>query len=171
MTLMYKIVPPHIYISLCVFAWGLLASLQSIASSFVFLLIIRAFLGVAEAAFGPGVPFYLSFFYKRSELAYRVGLFIAAAPLATSFASSLAWVIVRLSKGGPVAPWRALFLVEGLYDPVVHPNPISQSLRVPQHHHSLICVLLDSRLPVPRHLPDPSRTMDSNPASQLRYRH
>jgi hypothetical protein len=55
----------------------------------------------------------MTFFYKRSELAYRVGLQISAAPLATSFASSLAWIIVKISQGGPIAPWRALFLVEG----------------------------------------------------------
>ena len=59
------------------------------------------------------VPFYMTFFYRRSELAYRVGLQISAAPLATSFASSLAWAIVKLSKNGPIEPWRALFLFEG----------------------------------------------------------
>lgn len=55
----------------------------------------------------------MTFFYRRSELAYRVGLQISAAPLATSFASSLAWVIVKLSDNGPIEPWRALFLFEG----------------------------------------------------------
>ena len=55
----------------------------------------------------------MTFFYRRSELAYRVGLQISAAPLATSFASSLAWVIVKLSQNSPIAPWRALFLFEG----------------------------------------------------------
>jgi len=113
MTLMYRLVPPHIYISICIFSWGLLASLQSLATSFWSLVILRALLGISEAAFGPGVPFYLSFFFKREELAFRTGLFISAAPLATSFASSLAWVIVKLSKNGPLAPWRALFLAEG----------------------------------------------------------
>ncbi|ERF68332.1 hypothetical protein EPUS_02788 [Endocarpon pusillum Z07020] len=113
MTLLYRIVPPHIYISLCVLSWGLVASLQSISTSFSSLVIFRALLGVAEAAFGPGVPFYLSFFYRRSELAYRVGLFISAAPLATSCASTLAWLIVKLSQHGPLEPWRALFLIEG----------------------------------------------------------
>jgi MFS family permease len=113
MTLMYRIVPPHIYISICVFSWGLLASLQSLATSFGSLVIIRALLGVSEAAFGPGVPYYLSFFFKRDELAFRTGLFISAAPIATSFASSLAWIIVKLSTNGPLSPWRALFLVEG----------------------------------------------------------
>ncbi|OCT45064.1 putative transporter [Cladophialophora carrionii] len=113
MILLYRILPAHIYISLCVLSWGLVASLQSLTTSFGQLLILRGVLGITEAAFGPGVPFYMTFFYKRSELAYRVGLQISAAPLATSFASSLAWVIVKLSQNGPVAPWRALFLVEG----------------------------------------------------------
>lgn len=113
MTLLYRLVPPHIYISLCVLSWGLLASLQSISTSFTTLLIIRGLLGVGEAAFGPGVPFYLSFFFRRDELAFRTGLFISAAPLATSFASTLAWAITKLGQGGPIAPWRLLFLVEG----------------------------------------------------------
>lgn len=113
MILLYRLVPAHIYISLCVLSWGLVASLQSLTTSFKQLLILRGLLGITEAAFGPGVPFYMTFFYKRSELAYRVGLQISAAPLATSFASSLAWVIMKLSQSGPIAPWRALFLVEG----------------------------------------------------------
>ncbi|KAL8937758.1 MAG: hypothetical protein Q9216_004264 [Gyalolechia sp. 2 TL-2023] len=66
-----------------------------------------------EAAFSPGVPVFLASFYKRDELAYRIGLFISAAPLATSFASSLAWLITRLGQKSPIASWRMLFLVEG----------------------------------------------------------
>ena len=119
MTLLYRIIPPHIYISLCVASWGLVASLQSVANSFSFLVFLRALLGVAEAAFGPGVPFYLSFFFKREELALRTGLFISAAPLATSFASSLAWLIVEAGQKGPIATWRLLFLVEGFPSIVV----------------------------------------------------
>ncbi|KAF7715257.1 Uncharacterized protein PECH_002123 [Penicillium ucsense] len=119
MTLMYRVVPPHIYISLCVFSWGMVASFQSLATSFEGLVVLRALLGITEAAFGPGVPFYLSLFYRREELAFRNGLFISAAPLASSFASSLAWLIVKSSKNGPISPWRALFLVEGLPSVIV----------------------------------------------------
>ncbi|KAF2801610.1 MFS general substrate transporter [Mytilinidion resinicola] len=119
MTLLYRIVPPHIYISLCVLSWGIIASLQSTSTSFGDLLFLRALLGVSEAAFGPGVPFYLSFFFRRDELALRTGLFISAAPLATSFASSLAWFITKLGEHGPLAPWRLLFLVEGFPSVVV----------------------------------------------------
>ena len=95
------------------FLWGIVASAQSIATSFGQLLALRSLLGIAEAAFGPGVPFYLSFFYKPEELAFRVGLFISSAPLAISFASSLAWGIAALGNFLPIASWRLLFLIEG----------------------------------------------------------
>jgi MFS family permease len=114
MILLYKLVPAHIYISLCVLCWGLVASLQSLTTSFSQLLLLRGLLGITEAAFGPGVPFYMTYFFRRDELAYRVGLQISAAPLATSFASSLAWLIVWITnKIGGIESWRALFLVEG----------------------------------------------------------
>ncbi|RYO18901.1 hypothetical protein AA0121_g4733 [Alternaria tenuissima] len=113
MTLMYRIVPPHIYISLCILSWGIIASLQAVATSFSFLLVLRALLGISEAAFGPGVPFYLSFFFRRSELAFRTGLFISASPLSASFAGALAYLITKVGENGPLSPWRLLFLLEG----------------------------------------------------------
>jgi MFS family permease len=77
------------------------------------MLVLRFLLGISEAAFGPGVPFYLSFFFKRNELAYRTGLFISAAPLANSFASTLAFAIVKFGKNTAIESWRLLFIIEG----------------------------------------------------------
>lgn len=119
MTLMYKIVPPHIYISICILSWGVMASLQAVATSFGFLLVLRALLGIGEAAFGPGVPFYLSFFFRRHELAYRTGLFISASPLSASFAGLLAWLITKIGERSPLSPWRLLFLLEGFPSVIV----------------------------------------------------
>ncbi|KAL9622607.1 MAG: hypothetical protein Q9160_003104 [Pyrenula sp. 1 TL-2023] len=114
MTLCYRIFRSSTYIPLCVFFWGLIASLQSLVPNYPTLIVLRLLLGITEAAFGPGVPFYLSQFFRPDELAYRVGIFISAAPLANSFASSLAWGIVLLSqKSRIITPWRALFLIEG----------------------------------------------------------
>lgn len=110
---MYRIIPPHIYISLCILSWGIIASMQALATSFGFLLFLRALLGVSEAAFGSGVPFYLSFFFRRHELAFRTGLFISASPLSASFAGALAWLITKVGERGPLSPWRLLFLLEG----------------------------------------------------------
>jgi hypothetical protein len=90
-----------------------LASLQAVTTSFSFLITLRALLGIGEAAFGPGVPFYLSFFFRRHELALRTGLFISASPLSASFAGALAYLITKVGENGPLSPWRLLFLLEG----------------------------------------------------------
>jgi len=76
---------------------------------------LRFFLGAFESGFGPGVPYLLSFFYRRHELGLRCGLFLSAAPLANTFAGALAYGIT--SGHVAIANWRLLFLVEGL--PVV----------------------------------------------------
>lgn len=119
MTLLYGILPAHIHISLAALAWSLTACLQAFAGSFSFMLVLRALLGTGEAAFSPGIPFLLSFFFKREELAFRTGLFISAAPLATSFASSLAWLITKVATHVQISAWRVLFLVEGFPSIVV----------------------------------------------------
>ena len=118
MSLLWKIIPAHIYVSIIVMSWGITASLQALSTSFVTLIILRVLLGIGEAGF-TGIPYFLSFFYKKDELALRTGLFISAAPLATSFASALAWVILKLGEHGPIAPWRLLFLVEGFPSVIV----------------------------------------------------
>jgi len=112
MSLLWKIIPAHIYMSIIVLSWGITSSLQALSTSFASLIILRILLGIGEAGF-TGIPYFLSFFYKKEELALRTGLFISAAPLATSFASSLAWAILKFGENGPIAPWRLLFLVEG----------------------------------------------------------
>ncbi|KAL5117917.1 hypothetical protein ACEQ8H_004236 [Pleosporales sp. CAS-2024a] len=114
MVLMYRIVPPHIYISACVLSWGVVASLQAVTTSFGFLVVLRALLGVGEAAFAPGVPFYLSFFFRRHELAFRTGLHVSASPLSASLAGILAYLITKLGEEAiPIRSWRLLLLLEG----------------------------------------------------------
>jgi MFS family permease len=112
MSILWKLIAAHIYVTIIVLSWGVVASLQSITTSFAGLIVLRILLGIGEAGF-TGIPFYLSFFFKREELALRTGLFISAAPLATSFASTLAWAIIKLGKHSPIASWRLLFLLEG----------------------------------------------------------
>ncbi|KAH7328002.1 major facilitator superfamily domain-containing protein [Stachybotrys elegans] len=118
MSLLWKLVPAHVYVSVIVLSWGVIASLQSVAVSYPMLIALRVLLGIGEAGF-TGIPFYLSFFFKRHELAFRTAIFISAAPLATTFASTLAWAIVKLGEMSPVAPWRLLFLLEGFPSVVV----------------------------------------------------
>ncbi|KEY70964.1 hypothetical protein S7711_00801 [Stachybotrys chartarum IBT 7711] len=112
MSLLWKLLPAHVLVSAIVLSWGVVASLQAVAVSYPMLIALRVLLGIGEAGF-TGIPFYLSFFYKRHELAFRTAMFISAAPLATTFASTLAWLIVKLGELSPIASWRLLFLIEG----------------------------------------------------------
>ncbi|KJZ77998.1 hypothetical protein HIM_02635 [Hirsutella minnesotensis 3608] len=113
MALLWKLVPARALVSALVLSWGLVACLQALAPSYPPLVALRFLLGIGEAGLA-GVPFYLSFFYRRDELAFRTAIFISAAPLATSFASTLAWAVTKFAEFGPIPPWRLLFLVEGL---------------------------------------------------------
>ncbi|KAI9810332.1 MAG: hypothetical protein M1827_006299 [Pycnora praestabilis] len=106
LVIMWKIVPAHIW------ATGLIATLQASATSWQGEMACRFFLGATEAGFGPGIPYLLSFFYLRHELGFRIGIFLSAAPLASTFAGALAYGIT--SGHSSLANWRLLFLVEGL---------------------------------------------------------
>ncbi len=76
MSLLWKLIPAHIYVSYLVLSWGLAASMQSVAVSYPMLIVLRVLLGIGEAGF-TGIPFYLSFFFKRHELAFRTAIFIS----------------------------------------------------------------------------------------------
>lgn len=91
---------------------GTASILQAAAYNWSGLLASRFFLATAEASFAPGIPYLLSFFYKRNELGIRCGFYVSAAPLATTFAGALAYGI---TSGHPaIANWRLLFIVEGV---------------------------------------------------------
>ena len=112
LVLCWKVVPPHIWATAVVLGWGLIATLQASTTSWAGMMACRFFLGLTEAGFGPGIPYFLSFFYLRHEVGLRIGLFFSAAPLANTFAGALAYGIT--SGHASIANWRLLFLVEGL---------------------------------------------------------
>lgn len=75
---------------------GLASSLQAAAFNFEGLMACRWFLATAEAGFTPGVPYLLSFFYRRHEIGFRCGIFVSMAPLATTFAGGLLSVVEQI---------------------------------------------------------------------------
>lgn len=108
----WKQFPPHVWGAAIVFFWGLVASIQASTTSWGGLMTCRFFLGVAESAFGPGVPLYLSFFYPREQVGFRHGVFISGAAFANAYGGALAYGITQIR--GSLAPWKILFLIEGL---------------------------------------------------------
>lgn len=76
LSLLWRVIPAHVFVSLIVSSWGLAASVQAVATSYPMLIVLRALLGVSEAGF-TGIPLYLSFFFRREELAFRTAVFIS----------------------------------------------------------------------------------------------
>lgn len=90
-SLMWKVVPPHMWLAFTVFGWGVIATCQAATQTWSGEMALRFFLGIFEAGFGPGIPYLLSFFYLRHEVGVRIAIFLSAAPLATSFSGALAY--------------------------------------------------------------------------------
>ncbi|KAJ9662469.1 hypothetical protein H2198_001358 [Neophaeococcomyces mojaviensis] len=75
---------------------------------------VRFILGIFEAGMLPGIAYYMSRWYRRSELTFRLSLYIVMAPLAGAFGGLLASAILTLDGVGSVKQWRMIFLIEGL---------------------------------------------------------
>lgn len=84
----------------------------AIAKNFSQIFAIRFFLGIFESPMLPGVVFYLSTFYKRNELASRVGLFYAASSISGAFSGLLAFGVFQLHSP-KYHSWQFLFWIEG----------------------------------------------------------
>ncbi|KAK5945702.1 hypothetical protein PMZ80_002909 [Knufia obscura] len=66
----------------------------------------------------PGFAWYLSSFYKRRELYFRIGIYVSAASMAGAFGGLLATGLARIPRWGtestPIHTWRNIFFFEGL---------------------------------------------------------
>ncbi|CAI7593138.1 unnamed protein product [Penicillium pancosmium] len=75
---------------------------------------VRFLLGMFEAGLMPGIAYYLSRWYRRSELAFRLSCYIVMAPLAGAFGGLLASGILRLDNFAGLRTWRMIFAIEGI---------------------------------------------------------
>ncbi len=75
---------------------------------------VRFLLGVFESGMMPCLSYYLSRWYRRSELTFRLSLFVVMAPLAGAFGGLLASAILQLPHFGSLHEWRMLFAIEGI---------------------------------------------------------
>ena len=92
---------------LCSIFTGLCDTIHSVSA-------VRFLLGMFEAGMLPGIAYYLSRWYRRSELAFRLSLYIVMAPLAGAFGGLLASAILTLDHFGGLHSWRMIFAIEGI---------------------------------------------------------
>jgi MFS family permease len=75
---------------------------------------VRFLLGICEAGMLPGIAYYMSRWYRRSELTFRLSLYIVMAPLAGAFGGLLSSAILTLPNVGSTQRWEMIFAVEGI---------------------------------------------------------
>ncbi|KAK4245083.1 major facilitator superfamily domain-containing protein [Corynascus novoguineensis] len=113
-----KHVGPRFYLPSLVCGFGLISICTAFVNNFAGLMIARVFLGVFEGGAFPGLAFFLSCFYKRNELLFRMGIYVSAASIAGAFGGLLATALSRIPEWGVASmrihSWRNIFFFEGL---------------------------------------------------------
>lgn len=113
-----KRVGPRFYLPFLVVGFGFVSLCTAFVRSFEGLMAARAILGVFEGGAMPGMAFFLSCFYKRSELLFRIGIYVSAASMAGAFGGLLAAGLAQIPEWGVAAmrihTWRNIFFFEGL---------------------------------------------------------
>ncbi|OHF01812.1 major facilitator superfamily transporter [Colletotrichum orchidophilum] len=92
--------------------WGAMALIQAACKNFGGMLAIRLILGAFEAGFFAGAVFYLTLFYTRGELGFRIALFFGSALLASAFSGLISFGVFRI-QDPHVHGWMWLFIIEG----------------------------------------------------------
>ncbi|CAF1199107.1 unnamed protein product [Adineta steineri] len=117
--LVLKKLRPSRWIPSIMIAWGIVMTLMGLVHSSGGLLACRLVLGAAESGLFPGAVFYLSSWYKRRELSWRISILFSAAALAGAFGGVLAFGISQMRGIGGQEGWRWIFYIEGIMTVVV----------------------------------------------------
>jgi MFS family permease len=106
---------PRKWISAQVFVFGLIATLQVLVKNRNGFLVVRSFLGIAEAGYIPGSIYTLSTWYKKEELAKRVAIFFFGMFGGNALSPILASGILHLDGHRGLSGWQWIFLLEGVF--------------------------------------------------------
>ncbi|UPK92084.1 hypothetical protein LCI18_003019 [Fusarium solani-melongenae] len=87
--------------------------LPALALAFGLMTVAFAFV-VTRAGMLPGIAYYLSCWYRRNELAFRLSMYIVMSSLAGAFGGLMASAILTLDSFGSTKRWRMVFAIEGI---------------------------------------------------------
>ncbi|KAF9474103.1 MFS general substrate transporter [Pholiota conissans] len=110
---------PSIYLSSMMLAWGIVMTFHGVVKNYGGLITVRVLLGATEAGLYPGIVFYITSWYKSSEMGSRVAVFFSSATVAGAFSGLLATAISNMDGVGGKSGWEWIFILEGLATIVV----------------------------------------------------
>ncbi|MCJ1242665.1 hypothetical protein MMC14_010674 [Varicellaria rhodocarpa] len=109
-----KKLKPHVWLSSCMFVFGLVTICQGLVKNYSGLLATRFFLGLAETGMFPGSFYLIGMWYKRSQAQKRFSFFFCSTTLAGAFGGLLASAIGKMNGMHGYLAWRWIFILEGV---------------------------------------------------------
>jgi MFS family permease len=113
-TILLKSLKPSRWMFVLIMSWGICACSAGAAQNFPGMMCVRFAIGIAEAGFYPAVLYHMAFWYKPSEMPWRIALFYSLGQLAGALSGLLAYAISFMDGAGGLSGWRWLFILEGL---------------------------------------------------------
>ncbi|CDR39662.1 CYFA0S03e05864g1_1 [Cyberlindnera fabianii] len=110
-----KKVPPHIWLSACILAFGAITLGLGYVKNFSGLVACRFFLGMMESATFPGIFYVLSTYYTKLESQQRFSAFFSCTCLAGASGGAMAYRIHDLDGVHGLASWQWIFIIEGAF--------------------------------------------------------
>ena len=101
-------------IALIVFIWGLCAAGMGLVDTRQQFYVTRFLLGSAEAAFFPGMIFYITLWFPAAYRGWVMALFTMASPLSNLLGLPLSVALGELSGVLGIKGWQWVFLAEGI---------------------------------------------------------
>lgn len=108
-----KKIGPDRWIPFISCAWSIVCGSQFFLTGRSSFFATRALIGMLQGGFIPDVVLYLTYFFKASELPFRLSLFWAVRRITDIIAPILAFGILRMRGLHGREGWRWMFLVEG----------------------------------------------------------
>lgn len=109
-----KKLKPHVWLSSCIVAFGVVMIGQAFTQSYGGLIAARFFLGLAECGIFPGSFYLISFWYKRAEAQKRFTIYWSSVIFAGAFGGLIASGIAQMDGMRGLENWRWIFVLEGV---------------------------------------------------------
>ncbi|CAM1510596.1 Fc.00g009310.m01.CDS01 [Cosmosporella sp. VM-42] len=113
-TVMCKYLGPGWFLPLTTLCFGICSISTAFVHSRASICVVRFLLGIFEAGMLPGIAFYLTRWYCRAELTFRLALYMVMSPLAGAFGGLFASAILKADHFGMLKDWRMIFAIEGI---------------------------------------------------------
>jgi ACS family tartrate transporter-like MFS transporter len=102
-----------LWIARIMITWGLVSTGMGFVHTPTQLYIMRFLLGMAEAGFAPGIIYYISCWFPKSNRARAMSFFYMGSVLASIIGLPISGSILGMHGLADIAGWRWLFFIEG----------------------------------------------------------